>query len=156
LNRIAFIRDERMIGNAGRESGGVISITDCRFPVWRASFYAANPGMDRYSRLFVHMRCDGMRPDLGSISEALIASGYASLDEQAKALGLHRSTTWTIIKKKHKLGRLSAKTINRILSNPQTPMAVRTAVQQYAAQDPKRNLRRASDKTSVENKRGWI
>lgn len=76
-----------------------------------------------------------MRTDhLGSISEALIASGYTSLDEQAKALGLHRSTTWTIIKKKQKLGRLCAKTIDRILSNPETPAAVRIAVQQYAVQ----------------------
>jgi hypothetical protein len=48
-----------------------------------------------------------------------------SLDEQAKALGLGRSTAWTITKNKHKLGRLSAKTIDRILSNPQTPPAVR-------------------------------
>ena len=84
-----------------------------------------------------------MRTDFGSISEALIASGYTSLDEQAKALGLHRSTTWTIIKKKHKLGRLSAKTIDRILTNPQTPAAVRTVVQQYVAQKSKRKLQRS-------------
>ena len=44
-----------------------------------------------------------MRSDLGRISEALIASGYTSLDEQAEALGLRRSTTWTITKNKHKL-----------------------------------------------------
>jgi len=76
-----------------------------------------------------------MRIDpLHSISEALIASGYTSLDEQAEALGLHRSTAWTIINKKHKLGRLSAKTIDRILTNPQTPAAVRAVVQQYALQ----------------------
>jgi hypothetical protein len=41
------------------------------------------------------------------IGQALVASGYTSLDEQAKALGLNRSTTWTIVKAKHKLGRLS-------------------------------------------------
>jgi hypothetical protein len=56
------------------------------------------------------------------------------LDEQAEALGLSRSTTWTITKSKHKLGRLSAKTINRILTNPKTPVAVRKAVQQYAVE----------------------
>ena len=89
-----------------------------------------------------------MRKDFASISEALIASGYTSLDEQAKALGLRRSTTWTIIKKKHKLGRLSAKTIDRILTNPQTPAAVRTAVQQYAVQKSKRKLRRSLSKTA--------
>jgi hypothetical protein len=69
--------------------------------------------------------------ELERISEALISSGYTSLDEQAKALGVHRSTAWVIIKKKHKLGRLSAKTIDRILGNSQTPPAVRTLVQQY-------------------------
>ena len=53
--------------------------------------------------------------ELQSISEALISSGYTSLDQQAKALGVGRSTAWTITKNKHKLGRLSAKTINRIL-----------------------------------------
>jgi hypothetical protein len=68
-----------------------------------------------------------MRSDLNCISEALIACGYTALDEQAKALGLHRSTTWTIMKNKHKLGRLSAKTINRILTNPKTPVAVRSS-----------------------------
>src|SRR5262245_21749986 len=90
-----------------------------------------------------------MRTDhFGSISEALIASGYTSLDEQAKALGLHRATTWTIIKKRHKLGRLSAKTIDRILSNPKTPAAVRTVVQQYAAQQKSnRKLRQSPSKT---------
>jgi hypothetical protein len=88
-----------------------------------------------------------MRTDFGSISEALIASGYTSLDEQAKALGLHRSTTWTIVKKKHKLGRLSAKTIDRILTNPQTPSAVRAAVQQYAGLTSKRKSRRSSSNT---------
>jgi len=36
---------------------------------------------------------------LDRISEALISSGYVSLDEQAKALGLGRSTAWMIVKK---------------------------------------------------------
>jgi len=65
------------------------------------------------------------------IREALITSGYSTLDQQAKALGVHRATAWTIIKNKHKLGRLSAKTTSRILQNPQTPPLVRTVVLQY-------------------------
>jgi hypothetical protein len=71
---------------------------------------------------------------LQHISDALISSGYTSLDKQAKALGLHRNTTWTIINNKHKLGRLSTKTIERILRNPETPSAVRIVVEQYLAQ----------------------
>ena len=68
------------------------------------------------------------------ISKALIASGYLTLDEQAKALGVHRSTAWTIVKTKHKLGRLSAKTTKRILANPETPPAVRIVIQKYLAE----------------------
>ena len=65
------------------------------------------------------------------ISKALIASGFLTLDAQAKALGVHRSTAWTIIKTKHKLGRLSAKTTQSILANPETPPAVRAVIEKY-------------------------
>ena len=72
--------------------------------------------------------------ELHDISNALIASGYTRLDEQAKALGLNRSTAWTIVKSKHKLGRLHTKTITRILANPDTPATVRTVMRQYMAE----------------------
>jgi hypothetical protein len=68
------------------------------------------------------------------ITDALISSGYTSLDEQAQALGLHRATAWTIIKSKHKLGRLSAKTIESIIMNPGTPPRVLVAVEEYVAE----------------------
>jgi len=72
---------------------------------------------------------------LRDISEALITSGYTSLDEQAKALGIHRSTAWTIVKARHKLGRLSSKTTSRILANPKTPPAVRAVVEKYLVKE---------------------
>ena len=71
---------------------------------------------------------------LQDIADALIAVGYVSLDAQAKALGVHRSTAWTIVKSKHKLGRLSTKTTKRILANPDTPPSVRFVVQKYLAE----------------------
>ena len=71
---------------------------------------------------------------LQHISDALIASGYTKLDEQARALGIHRATAWTIVKTKHKLGRLHAKTTQRILANPDTPPAVRAIVVKYLAE----------------------
>jgi hypothetical protein len=84
------------------------------------------------------MSCDKDRlrytVTLHNISEALIASGFTSLDEQAKALGIHRATAWTIIKHKHKLGRLNRETVERILANPTTPHSVRTVVEQYLAE----------------------
>ena len=69
-----------------------------------------------------------------NITDALISSGYTSLDDQAKALGLHRATAWTIIKSKHKLGRLSAKTIEKMIMNPATPPRVLAAVEEYVAE----------------------
>jgi hypothetical protein len=68
------------------------------------------------------------------IADALVAAGYTSLDKQAKALGIHRATAWTIIKKKHKLGRLNTNTTNRMLANPELPPPVRAVIQQYLAE----------------------
>ena len=62
------------------------------------------------------------------IAEALIKAGYTSLDEQTKALGLSRSTAWTIVKTKHKLGRLNTKTMRCILTNPKTPVSIRAII----------------------------
>jgi len=80
------------------------------------------------------MKKTPLKTKIQDITDALISSGYTSLDHQAKALGLHRSTVWTIRKNKHKLGRLSAKTIKRITTNPTTPPRVRAVVQEYVAE----------------------
>lgn len=77
---------------------------------------------------------DARKNKLQEITDALVLSGYTSLDEQAKALGLHRATVWTIRKNKHKLGRLSAKTIERIITNATTPPSVRAVVKEYIAE----------------------
>jgi hypothetical protein len=81
----------------------------------------------------------GVRPTspFQQIAEALIEAGYKSLDAQAKALGIHRSTAWTIIKSRHKLGRLNTKTTQQILANPETPPAVRAVVEKYLAEGQK-------------------
>ena len=71
---------------------------------------------------------------LQQISEALIACGFTKLDEQAKALGIRRSTAWTIVKTKHKLDRLSTKTTDRMLANPELPPSVRTIIYRYLAE----------------------
>ena len=71
---------------------------------------------------------------LQQIAEALVEAGHKSLDDQARALGIHRATAWTIVKTKHKLGRLNAKTIQRILANPDTPPAVRAVIEKYLSE----------------------
>ena len=65
------------------------------------------------------------------LQEALVATGYLSLDDQAKALGLSRSTTWTILKGNHKTSGLSAATINRMLLEPRLPPLVRAKILEY-------------------------
>jgi len=76
---------------------------------------------------------DERRAALFAISKALIESGHTTLDGQARALGLPRSTAWTVIRGEHKLGRLSRRTIQKILASSRLPPNVRKAVEAYAA-----------------------
>jgi hypothetical protein len=62
------------------------------------------------------------------IKEALVASGILTLDEQTKALGLNRSTAWTVLKGDHKSSGLSATIINCILAATQSPPLVRANI----------------------------
>jgi hypothetical protein len=65
------------------------------------------------------------------LSNALVAAGLLSLDEQATALGLSRSTTWTILKAKHKNYGLSGSVINRILKRRRLDRRVRAKLIEY-------------------------
>jgi hypothetical protein len=66
------------------------------------------------------------------IGEALITAGFVSLDAQAKALGLPRSTAWTILSAEHKSTGISAKIICRMLSSERLPPLVRAKIMEYA------------------------
>src|SRR5689334_18705976 len=68
---------------------------------------------------------------ISEIAEALTSAGYRTLDEQSKALGLCRSTTWTLVKSSHKASGLSANLIDRMLSCPKLPHCVREKVTEY-------------------------
>jgi hypothetical protein len=65
------------------------------------------------------------------IGQALIAAGFATLDKQATALEVPRSTAWTILKARHKNYGLSAKLINRMLASQQLPPLVRSKIIEY-------------------------
>ena len=49
-------------------------------------------------RIEQQLNCRGRRIPIQLIADALIKGGYNSLDDQAKALGLNRSTVWNIMK----------------------------------------------------------
>jgi hypothetical protein len=65
------------------------------------------------------------------LAKALQNAGFYTLDEQAKALGLSRSTTWTVRKANHKASGLSASIINRMLAMPHLPSLVRSKIFEY-------------------------
>jgi hypothetical protein len=65
------------------------------------------------------------------IGQALVLSGLVTLDQQANALGISRSTAWTILNAKHKTSGLSAIVINQILMAPQLPPLVRAKLFDY-------------------------
>jgi hypothetical protein len=75
---------------------------------------------------------DLQRAKISEIADALVESGLRSLDEQAEALGVSRSTAWTIVKIQFKGTGLIAPTINRILASPNLPHSVRIKVIEYA------------------------
>jgi hypothetical protein len=68
------------------------------------------------------------------LGEALAVTGLTTLDKQANALGLSRSTTWTILKGHHKGSGLSTAVIKRMLASPQLPPAVRGVILEYIEQ----------------------
>jgi predicted DNA-binding transcriptional regulator AlpA len=68
------------------------------------------------------------------ICKSLVACRLIALDDQAQALGLSRSTTWTLLRGVHKCSGLSAATVNKILSAPRLPPTVRVKVLEYVAE----------------------
>lgn len=65
------------------------------------------------------------------LKDVLVAAGFVALDEQAAALGLCRSTTWTIMRGAHKNSGLSVAVINRMLACPRLPGPVRAKLIEY-------------------------
>jgi hypothetical protein len=65
------------------------------------------------------------------LAAAVEAAGFLTLDEQARALGLPRSTAWTIRRASHKASGLSASIINRMLAAPELPPLARSKILEY-------------------------
>ena len=65
------------------------------------------------------------------LAETVKAAGFLTLGEQAKILGLPRSTAWTIRRGSHQASGLSATVINRMLAAPTLPLLVRVKILEY-------------------------
>jgi hypothetical protein len=68
---------------------------------------------------------------LREIRAALEADGFIGLDAQATALGLSRSTAWTILSGSHKSSGLSVMTLNRMLAAPLLGERARSKILEY-------------------------
>jgi len=88
---------------------------------------------DRDSPLTISEMRQRQIAKIGEIADALSKVGLRTLDDQAKALGLLRSTTWNLLRANHKASGISTRTINRILAAPKLPPSVRAIILQYVA-----------------------
>jgi hypothetical protein len=68
---------------------------------------------------------------IAELRQALLKAGVQSLDEQAVALNLSRSTAWTVLKGDYKASGLSAKIVKRMLASPNIPPGARTKIREY-------------------------
>jgi len=71
---------------------------------------------------------------IAELEQVLIEAGFVALDAQAVALGIWRSTAWTILRRKQKVSGLSAATIKRMLRSPHLPASARRVIQEYIEQ----------------------
>jgi hypothetical protein len=65
------------------------------------------------------------------LRDALVTAGYSHLTAQARALGLSRSTTWSILQANHKGTGISGSVIKRMLDQPGLPSLVRAKISEY-------------------------
>jgi hypothetical protein len=68
---------------------------------------------------------------ISEFRSALVDAGLIALNDQARALGLNRSTAWSILKGTHKASGLSASVVIRMLSAPDLPPLVRSKIIKY-------------------------
>ena len=84
------------------------AFTGDRLPRWQANSHRLRrpqtlSEMERRQSVKIH-----------EIADALVAAGFVTLDKEAKALGLGRSTTWTVLKNGYKNSGISASIIDRM------------------------------------------
>ena len=114
-----------------------------RYPTYLSKF-VENPSNRSASREFLRLLWRRGREQemskalqaskIGEIRGILVAGGFATVREQTHALGLCRSTTWSVLQATHKNSGLSPAVINRMLDCPQLPTAVRHKILEYVGE----------------------
>src|SRR3972149_560590 len=89
------------------------------------------PSLQEYGGDVLAKKKDRQSRKIRQFRDALVEAGFDTLDAQSKVLGLARSTTWSVLKGKHKSSGLSA-TINcRIWRPPRRSSAARARIIEY-------------------------
>jgi hypothetical protein len=89
---------------------------------------------ERKSPLTLPAMRERQRAKIREFGDALAAMGLRTLDKQAAALALSRSTTWNLLKGKHKGSGISPTIINRMLASSRLPPRVRAKIIEYIAE----------------------
>jgi hypothetical protein len=71
------------------------------------------------------------REQIRQIGVALRRAGFVALNDQARALGLSRSTTWKVLQADHNVSGLHAGLVCHMLAHKDLPPAVRAVLRQY-------------------------
>jgi hypothetical protein len=100
---------------------------------WRAVQTSKEGALCAPSRSSAHMRASQVKK-IRELRQALIDAGFVSLDQQATALGLPRSTTWAVLKGNHKCSGLRAGLITRMLGSPKLPAAAKSILADYVSE----------------------
>src|SRR5689334_8824444 len=89
------------------------------------------PGVSTWSPPSAREAALRQREQIRQIGVALRRAGFIALDDQARALGLSRSTTWKVLQADHKASGLHAGLICHMLAHKDLPLAVRTVLRRY-------------------------
>jgi hypothetical protein len=107
-----------------------------RFSFQRAAIHGSSPPKRAISRHFtLHWKSRSQSATSDQNQRARrrpSCSRLFTVDEQARALGLSRSTAWAVLKANHKATGLAAATINRMFSSPELAPHVRATILTYS------------------------
>ena len=71
---------------------------------------------------------------IAELRQALLIAGFRSVASQALALGLGRSTAWSVLRAGHKSTGLTGSVIRRMSGSSELPEGARRVLEQYVAQ----------------------
>jgi len=97
----------------------------------REIMYLADPGFPQAATVGIAEAKARQSSKIRELRIALRSAGLITLEEQARALALSRSTTWKLLKADHKASGISARVISQILYAPSLPPLVRTTILEY-------------------------